>query len=178
MDVQLEHRIGFGAFSDVFRDPANGLVYKLFKRRPANALANEGHGEHEPELRRAAFNAERDAHLIAMRVASLRPYVPTFHGTVVVDRVYDGEADISDRYLLDCCYVIDFVDGEPTKLAPFLVEQHEHLREVTAAFGACGITHWHDGAVFHPGDKTRTKIIDFATKDAYHEGEMALLMAE
>ena len=179
MALRMQHRIGGGAYSDVFRDPESGRVYKLFKRRLLNVQLGEDHGEHEPALRRSVFNAERDAYGIAMGIPAIRPFVPTFHGVIGIDQAIDlSDGDISDRYLLDCCYVLDLVDGEPVDLTHNLVAQHDHLHDVIAAFEANGINHWADGSVFHPDVPARTRIIDFATADGYHDGEMALILAE
>jgi hypothetical protein len=177
--LSMQHHIGGGGFADVFRPLDDGRVYKVFRREPQNNLLGEGHGEHEPALRRAVFEAERDAYVIATGVAAISPFVPIYHGTTEVDQVLDAAgADISDRYLLDCCYVVDFVNGAVGDLTQNLVDQHPHLQAVTQAFGANGINHWNDGAVFHPANPAQTKIIDFATMDAYYEGELALIMAE
>ena len=179
--LNMQNHIGGGGFADVFRHPDDGRVYKVFRREPQNNLlgVGEGQGEHEPALRRAVFEAERNAYVIAIGVAAISPFVPTYHGITEVDQVLDAAgADISDRYLLDCCYVVDFVNGEVVDLTPNLVAQHPHLQAVTQAFVANGINHWNDGAVFHPANPAQTKIIDFATKDAYYEGELALIMAE
>jgi hypothetical protein len=177
--LRMKHHVGGGAFADVFRYPDNGRVHKVFRKQQHNNLLGDDHGEHELVLRRAVFQAERDAYFIATHNDAIRPFVPAYHGPTRVGRVLvaAGE-DISDRYLLDCCYVIDFVDGEAAKLTQNLANQHPHLLAVTQAFAENGVNHWQDGAVFHPSDPARTKIIDFGTKDAYHEGELDLIMPE
>lgn len=125
------------------------------------------------------FEAERDAYVIAVGIDTISRFVPTYHGTTEVEQVLDAAGqDISDGYLLDCCYMVDFVDGEVADLTQNLVNQYPHLQAVTEAFATNGINHWRDGAVFHPAEPVRTKIIDFATKDAYYEGELELIMAE
>lgn len=79
-------------------------------------------------LRRAAFNSEVAAYQIAMEVEAIRPLIPVFHGTIVVDQVLDeNDTDISEKYLLDCCYVIDFVEGgPPDKFTPAVADQYPH----------------------------------------------------
>jgi hypothetical protein len=177
--LTMQHRIGFGAFADVFRNPHNGRVYKVFRKQQQNDSLNDDLGEYQPILRRTVFNAEKAAYEIAANNHAIRPFVPTFHGVIEIGQVMDSDGnDISERYLLDCCYVVDFVDGEVTDLTQNLVNQHAHLRFLTESLALTGINHWRDGAVFHPSDPDRTKIIDFATKDAYYEGELAMVTAE
>ena len=179
LTLRMQNRIGFGVFSTVFRHPENGRVYKLFKERDENDQLGDL-GDQEPILRRAAFNSEVSAYEIAMSIPSIRPLVPTFYGQVVVDKVLavDG-SDISDRYLLDCCYVIDFVEGPaPAKFTREIAAQHAHLQTLTATFEAHGINHWHDGAVFHAANPANTKVADFALKDEYSHGVEAIALAE
>lgn len=173
--LRTQDRIGVGAFAEVFRHPQNGRVYKLFKQSDTGNLLNDN-SEHEPGMRRLVFQAEREAYVIAMRSDAIRPFIPTYYGTCEVDQVIDDDgSDISDQFMLECCYIVDFVEGDDTKLTNNLVQQHEHLRQLTAAMVENGITYWNDGAVFHPADPARTKIIDFAVNDAYGEAERALI---
>ena len=72
--------------------------------------------------------------------------MPTYHGTTGVEQVLDAAGqDMSDGYLLDCCYMVDFVDGEVADLTQNLVNQYPHLQAVTEAFATNGINHWRDG---------------------------------
>jgi hypothetical protein len=177
--LRMEHQIGFGVFSTVFRHPENGRVYKLFKERDQNNQLGDL-GEHEPVLRRAAFNSEVAAYGVAMGVPAIVPLIPAFQGTVVVEQVLDAdETDISDHYLLDCCYVIDFVEGgPPAKFTPAVAAQHPHLQALTAAFAANGVNHWQDGAVFNAANPALTKVADFALADEYSLGQEAIALAE
>jgi hypothetical protein len=179
LTLHMRHRVDSGAFSTIFRHAENGRVYKLFKEHDqSNQLGDLG--DQEPVLRRAAFNSEVEAYQIAMEVDAIRPLIPKFHGPVVVDQVLDeNDTDISDRYLLDCCYAIDFVEGgPPAKFAPEVAAQHPHLQALTAAFAANGINYWHDGAVFNPANPAMTKVVDFALKDEYGDGALAIALAE
>ncbi len=177
LKLRMQHQIGFGFFSTVFRHPYNGKVYKLFKVRGENDLLDLG--DQEPIRRRAVFKSEVAAYEIAMTVDAIRPLIPTFHGKVVVSQVLDAKGtDISDRYLLDCCYVIDYVEGDHAKFSRAIAAQYTHLQALTAAFEAHGIHHWHDGAVFNTADSALTKVVDFALKDEYEEGATAIALAE
>ncbi len=171
--------IGFGAFSVVFRHPNNGKVFKLFRKRDENNKLQDL-GDHEPALRRAAFDSEVAAYRIAMSSAAICPLVPKFHGEVVVEKVLTKDGtDISCQFLLDCCYVIDFIEGaEHEKFTHTLAAQHIHLREAIHAFESNGIKHWNDGTVFHPTNQALTKIIDFALADVYGNRAAAIACAE
>jgi hypothetical protein len=177
--LSMKNRIGSGAFSVVVRHPDDGTVYKLFREREENDLLNDNLGDHEPALRRKAFESEVAAYGIAMNNDAVRSLVPTFHGKVVVDHVldvYDG--DISNLFLLECCYVIDFVEGAAVKFTQELASKHAHLHAATEELNAIGIRYWHDGSVFHPANPELTKIIDFALDDEYGKGIVTIACAD
>jgi hypothetical protein len=177
--LSMQHVIGFGAFSVVFRHPNSGTIFKLFRERDENNQLGDL-GDHEPVLRRAAFDSEVAAYQIAMESDDIRPLVPTFHGSVVIDQVLGVDGmDISHQFLLECCYIIDFVEGAaPVKFTTAMANLHAHLQAAIVKFEANEIRYWYDGAVFHPAEPALTKIIDFALEDVYGKGAEAIALAE
>lgn len=168
MILRIQDRKFTGAYSDIFLSADVTRLLKLFisGKHPRNIsqwLTKPEHDEH----RRATFASQSQAYEIAMQCASIRNHVPQYFGHVEVSGVWDADGkDVSDQYLLDCCYEVKYIRGEEVKLAVYRSGgTPPHLVECVKAMLAAGIRYTLDASVLIADDADRFKIIDFATRE-------------
>ena len=153
--LDVADRLAFGAYADVFVIQATPRrVAKLFRRK-----------ELDPDgiAIRAVFEAEVGAFQRASAIPDLASMLPAFWGTTRVARVIGSSRDLTQWYHLDCCYVIDFVDGDGCKLTG--CREYEWVRDLADQFAAHRIGHIEDASIFPQPDGT-FRLIDVATHDA------------
>ena len=168
MILCLKNKIDDGGYSVIIKD--ENKVYKLFK----NSINVKRLRSFEDKLINLVFNSEVDAYKITQNVKELQRYVPEFYGTVNVEKVEDENCkDVSNLYLLNCCYSMEFINGHFYKL--FLSNLSDEVQRVIKLFYDNGINYLEDSCVAFVSD-TNFRIIDFATNDAYHENEMKYLL--
>jgi hypothetical protein len=171
---QLNDKFCEGAFAVVTLSWAEGIARKLFKREPDDAMHFQGRPWGN-DIRRATFQSEVDAYMAAMTSSEVRLLMPEFKGVENISRVLDAAGnDISDRYLLDCCFGMELLPGNFGKLFIYgkpIVPEAE-VNRVKRTLEEVGIHYLIDASVRldRSGEKVE-KIIDFATRDAYQEEE-------
>lgn len=145
----------------VFRDTESACVYKIF----IGPSHPNGYSCEDEERRRKVFRSECEAYEILSQDELLRSHAPKFFGTVTIDDVLDenGQSE-ADRYLLDCCYKMEFIEGNACKIGA-LESVFPHLRQAVRHFQDAGVAYMKDCCVFFPEDKQQFKFIDFATKE-------------
>ena len=171
--LSLDEHTKEGAFASVFCDIEQRIAYKAFKshRHPSASWLSRERAIAEDELRRAVFRSQVRAYEIASHSESLSAIVPAFHGTTVIERILDEQGiPVSDHYLLECCYAMELIDGEPEKLR----DGYAHVRRIKNYFRDAGIKFVDDASAFFQDNPHRIKIIDFAVADEYYKGELRL----
>lgn len=163
MKLSLANVLSGGAFSCVFRQPGENCVYKLFK-----SSQHDERSKVEPydNYARAVFQSEVSAYQIAMNSGSLRQYVPEFYDVVAIESITgDTLGYDTQKFLLDCCYKIEFIEGTAVKMADALCINPD-IQGILNEFIPSGIQYVRDASVFYPKDLNKMKIIDFAVQDS------------
>jgi hypothetical protein len=157
-----------GAYSDIFHIE-NGRVVKLFISRNHRTNVNQElttpeHFKRARDKRRQqTFVSEYEAYEIAMKDPFLRNHIPQFFGRVEISDVLDNEGrSVSDWYLLDCCYALEYIEGDDVKLSECRRRGWRHISELEEALQEAGISYLCDASLFMSDDVTSFKIIDFA----------------
>jgi hypothetical protein len=155
MQLRAEDRIAEGSFADIFVIPGQGTVAKLFR------------GASDPGLMQEVldvFGAECAAYEILGSHTDLAVHAPEYHGQVAVESVEDETGfDWGFRYMLDCCYVMEQLEG-PDMSVFEVSEAFPHVLALVAAFQAVGIAYVSDASVFGWEEPRRTKLIGFAAR--------------
>jgi hypothetical protein len=154
-----------GAYADIFRPRGTNLAYKLFVS--GNHPTNVGQGLTRPvdeERRRKTFLSECLAYERAAQHPFLCYHIPhSFHRPAVAD-VTDSTGVVSHLYLLDCCYAMEYIDGDAWKLGE-LLDRPTHIEQALQVFREAGIRHLSDVSIFYPDDSQNFKFIDFAIEE-------------
>ena len=111
---------------------------------------------------RALFEAEIDAWTRVEASEYLTRHTPTFYGAAQV-RGLD-----QTRFLVDCAYVLAFVQGSVTKPLDW---ELPHLANARDEFERVGVRQWLDASGFEAEDSERFRVIDFAIRDVLGEDE-------
>ena len=154
IDLRAYKKLYHALYSDVFA--TEDRVYKILKTF-VDASWNER------SLTR--FAAQCDAYHRAAGDTIMRKHVAEYYGPGNVERVVDEDgSDVSDRYSLGACYIVERLYG------PELKVNDEHIRsncpyvfDVRRRFGDFGID-TSDASVFFYDDHNRFKLIDFETR--------------
>ena len=164
MVLNLQNRFDVGGYSDIFGN--DDRVYKLYISA-TNPRCNHGRPHHlENELRKINFQSELEAWEIVSNREDICELTPIFYGKVQIQSVVDQQyKDISDLYLLDCCYSLEWIKGNAQKFDSVSWK----YPEVIPRFHCAGIMYTIDMSVFIIEGKL--KLIDFSTRDAYFETE-------
>jgi len=154
--LRAEDRIAEGSFADVFAIPEYGQIAKVFRSANDPGLV---------EGAMAVFAAECAAYDLLGEHIDLAVHAPEYHGPLDLDGVEDANGyDWSSRYLLDCCYVLERIEGPDVSVFE-VSEAFPHVLLLVAAFQQIGIAFVTDVTVFAWEDPARTKLIGFATDD-------------
>ena len=138
---------------------------KVFFMRPPENTENDlekidVHGEFI--RRRHIFNSEVLAYTTALEVEELRTYVSHFRGERIISKVFDtNNNDISDRFLLDCAYSMDHLQG----LAIKCYCDTEKSDPIASLFRKHGINAMKGFSFFLDDCGKVAKIIDFAFQE-------------
>jgi hypothetical protein len=108
------------------------------------------------------FNSEVLAYTTALEVEELRTYVSHFRGVRIISKVFDkNNNDISDRFLLDCAYAMDHLQGLEIKRGC----DTEKSDPIASLFRKHGINAMNDFSFFLDDCGQVAKIIDFAIQE-------------
>lgn len=166
-----------GAYSTVFIK--NGRALKLFKsykhpdydgtgkERISEESTNEYYGK--------VFQTQVEAYKCVQKSDLLKRFTPKFYGPIAIANVIVNGRDISDCYLLDCCYEMDYIEGTDEELL-FIRRNSKKLQkleqligfnllELDLAFKEAGINYTDDSTAIY--NEKEFKIIDFATINSH-----------
>lgn len=150
INMKAHPRIGSGAAGDVFN--VDGVACKVFR---VFAVAHP-----ERPIVEATFESEIGAYKRIETDPWLQTHTANYYGTTTVDDVLDeNDKSVKDRYALDCCYQIESLAGDETKLLR-LLKMNAHLQEAHRRFLQAGID-LNDASVFNGTDPEQFKFIDF-----------------
>lgn len=159
-----------GAFSDVFADSKTVKAYKLFISYHHPRADVYDYSETEfATYRSKVYQSEVLAYDIINSNNRLKVFVPKYFGIQRINRVIGTNGiDVSKNYLLDCCFVMELLIGESTKIGSidasiFKVNQSVYLVDILEEMQSKGIGFVEDCSIIQTLDGV--KIIDFATVD-------------
>ena len=155
MILHQRNRIRVRRWADVFRPHDEIQVYhKLFKKLAADI---------EGQAIRRMFGSECRAFELVLGCPDIAHYVPPLK-RVVVERVVDEQGcDVSDDYLLDCCYSTGVAVGRETEAVAII--KYPWGKTLAARLEELGIDDWEDGSVFLNDDKSSGVLIDITTTE-------------
>lgn len=150
-----------GAFSDIFC--MNDKIIKLFISNNHHKAEDQGISD---ELRRSVFKTQLLAYQIANKDNELKKVIPVFYGTLNIEGVtsQDGK-DISDQYLPDCNYCLEYLKGIEKDLKyihTIKPELKDEIESIKVKFNSADIKYLTDASVFII--QNEIKFIDFATE--------------
>ncbi|MGO9837231.1 MAG: hypothetical protein ACLP1X_23800 [Polyangiaceae bacterium] len=157
VDLAAATRIATGGAAAVFR--IGTRVFKVFLAPSDPASGTYGA---PPASLAAVFESEVAAWEKSRGSEFLRQHTPGFHGTRVVAGLDPT------KFLVNCSYEIDFIDGTDEKAGP-LPWERPHLARAAEEFIRMGISFYEDASCFDINDPTTFKLIDFADRDVFAE---------
>lgn len=158
MELLLAMRVVRGSSADIFHDLPARRAYKLF-RRARNDASNR--------VTRRIFAAESRSYRILEQHPELQRHAPRFFGEYTVTSVRGRQGvSQSSRYLLDCCYSVEWLNGDDLKVFGVPAKSRPAILALMHRFEAVGIQYMADASVFDWNEPFRAKFIDFATSDA------------
>lgn len=178
--IDLSHyKIKSGAFSIVLIDKTTCKAIKLFKSydHPSlNGIGKEKQGiEKTNTYRRKVFENEFDAYKRIQESTLLQKFTPTFYGQLKFDKILQGNIDITNQFLSDCCFQLEYINGKEGKLGmietdekllkDFENEYNFNLKVVKGEFSKLGVNFLIDATILI--NKQTLKIIDFGTQSIY-----------
>lgn len=141
-----KNTIDSGAYGEVFLSDDNKAT-KIFKKSASYT------SKHIKDV----FDSEVAAYKIAMENEIIKPLVPNFYGTLIVDKVIDSAGnDITHEFEKNLAYQMEKIAGNFTK--PCKLPD-----EIKSALRSAGINYFEDISAIKNGEVTE-KIIDFATQ--------------
>ncbi len=172
--IKLTPTVGEGAFACVALDYTAGIAHKIFKKKDVTTYEFRN-SPWENEIRQCVFLSEYEAYKAAMIDESACKIVPKLYEHVQVSKVLDNyDNDVSDHFLLDCCFSMELIEGNFVKFMPngiSVVPEIETQRVKQILLNA-GIRYFNDASITITASSQRIhKIIDFALCDTYYEEE-------
>ncbi len=167
MILRTKDIIAAGAYADIFRPPKSKLVSKQFisGRHPTNITQGLTRPE-DDERRRKTCMSECKAYDCAAQHPFLRNHIAQSFRRCVVENVTGPAGSVADRYILDCCYAMEYIEGVPMKLGDLFIESRpHHIRKALTAFREAGILHLTDPSIFSLDDPEEFRFIDFAIEE-------------
>jgi hypothetical protein len=173
-----DFQLSKGGYSIVLVDKENKKAYKIFKSYDHPDLQGTGEEERGREksnlYRRTVFETERNAYELIQSSELLKTYTPQYYGTLELEQITQDGEDKSIHYLLDCCLVLEYIEGEfidiQTSLHTGIIKNLEidlkfSYEEILNEFKKLGIKYTIDSAAIH--NKKEFKVIDFGTQDPF-----------
>jgi hypothetical protein len=150
MILSLNSRLDGGVYAHIFK--IDDKVYKLFLAFPS---------PHSEEKRRSTFQSQCDAYRRADLDPDLKRHVAMFYGTCVIEDVLDEKGQsIKDNYMLDCCHVLEALNGSKAKVLA-IRDHYSYVHDAYLAFLQKGFQ-LADAHIFNFDDPERFKFVDFA----------------
>jgi hypothetical protein len=169
-----------GGFSVVILDYECMTALKIFKSylHPDfdGTGKNEIGEEKTNEYHRKVFKSQINAYNSAQYSNLLLNHIPKFYGERKLDFVYENGIDVSNQFLLDCCYQIELICGEEGKLNLLMnnkeicnqieMKLNINLNSIVEEFHNNGIQYTLDASFIY--NDLELKIIDFASEDSHN----------
>lgn len=166
-----------GAFSEVFCDPISKEAYKLFisfNHPNLDGTCKEENGKFkENAYRNSVFESEFKAYQRIQNSQILLDHTPIFGGKVNIETVLDKGVDISENFLLDCCYKMEYIQGKSGKLFSLIRNKKDlqalqrkigfEICDIRKAFRENGVMYLTDSQYIF--NDLQFKIVDFGTED-------------
>ncbi len=170
----LKFKTIVGGSSVVFINETDKKAYKLFKsilhsdKKATGEVETYGGISVSNDYFTKIFKTEIDAYESIQNSDLLKKFTPAFFGKITIKKVSDGEIDISDQFLLDCCYCLEYVPGANQKLgwfdnSCFSTMYGIDYSEIEKEFYKLGVNFLIDAQIIY--SEKRLTIIDFATTD-------------
>lgn len=156
--------IGFGYYSSVFKDTKNNKAVKIFKNIETDKFIKFDDDINiytGIDIRRKVYENEVAAYEeINNSQTDLIKYTPKYYGKIEISSILNTDgSDISNKYVLELNYVMDFISGNFEKWSTVNIDAHKK-QEIIKQFNLLKIKYFTDSSVFIGNDAI--KIIDFA----------------
>ena len=133
MTINLENFIlnEDGGFGLIIIDKASNCVFKLFrsyKHKSIDKLRKPCNWELKfNKFREQVYKNENNSYKTLQKSKLLKNFTPEYYGEVRIEKVVDRGVDVSEEYLLNCCFKLEYIEGktvirEPITLACFVKE--------------------------------------------------------
>jgi hypothetical protein len=166
-----------GAYSVVLIDNHRKVALKLFKSYDHPDLNGTGKEFFGKEMinnyRRKVFESEVDAYSKVQNSEVLKKFTPKYFGTMKFNRVLNYQQDITCKYLPECCFSMEFIEGDDYKIIELmansdLLEEREmklniNFNALIQEFKENGILYMHDASVII--NESCVKFIDFGANN-------------
>jgi hypothetical protein len=165
--LRTEDLIASGAYADIFRPPGGKLAYKLFVsgKHPTNVSQGLTRPQ-DDQGRRKTFISECEAYGRVTQDPFLRDHVPHSFGRCTIADVLHSSESIADFYMLDHCYLMEYIEGDARKLGEYPADfRPAHIERALDAFRKIGVSHLTDASIFFADDPNHFKFIDFAIEE-------------
>lgn len=154
IELSVSHRVGQGAFADVFCMRDSSRVCKILRADGNLRWLSGAEAIHHEELQ---------AYRIAAASPTLRACVARCFGHVVVARVSSASGDdITGEYLLGTAFALERLSGPCEKAGGLDPTTFGHVHALLSAFDSVGIDAG-DASVFGYETARTVKFIDFTT---------------
>ena len=116
MILKMEDRLTSGAYGDIFPASGGRLAHKVFvsDQHCTNVRQHLTRPE-DAERRHKVFLSECEAYRRAGLYPYLRDHIARFDGRCVIQDVTDRARSLAHQYMLDHCYVMEYIEGNATK---------------------------------------------------------------
>src|ERR1700748_1397882 len=140
MILKIADMIKCGAYSDVFKPADDTLAYKLFinGKHPTNQRQGGFTPSEGDERRRRTFESECQAYERASGHYFLAKHIPQRFSRCVITDVVDSTRSIGERYMLDHCYAMEYIEGTEKKIGECL-RCPDHIKKAVQSFRECGV---------------------------------------
>lgn len=168
-------KIKKGAFAWVLIDANKNYVYKIFKSYNHSDLDGTGKEEVGKEetndYRKKVFEGENNAYKAVQKSNKLKRVTPKYFGTIVFNKIFNGEDNVTNQYLRGCCIKLELIEGVDIKISNLLEEDKKEIearceisiKDLKDEFRKQGVCYLIDSSLFIID--THIRIIDFSTLD-------------
>lgn len=125
MNINLEeYKIIKGSFAVVVVDSKTEYAFKIFKsydHPDYDGTGKQSIGKSRTnEYYKNVFETEATAYELAQNSETLKKFTPLYFGKVNIDKVFDNGNDVTYQYLKDCCFKMNYIQGDTYKLLEIL----------------------------------------------------------
>jgi hypothetical protein len=172
-----DYEMRCGAFAKILIDKVGKKALKLFKsynHPDLDGTGKEDEGETKVnDFRRKVFETELEAYHRVQSSSLLRKHTPAFYNQIQTGEIINGDTNVTEHYLSNCCFEIEFIDGNHVKIGELqsnatLLKHLEqqfgfNLKNLITEFHSKGIEYTKDSSIIY--NANQFILIDFATID-------------